>query len=261
MEAFLNIVNKTYVINMDKDVDRLRKFDVMMKKSNWEYTRFPAVNMNDNKSSVQKLKKKYIKDGYPLDMKLSEQGCLLSHVLLWKELVSNDSLDRILIFEDDAITYTDGKTIRNFIVDFYNNTPEIPDVLYLGKCLDQCYSYEHIWGNVYKSQGPLCTHAYIINKDYAQYLLQFFNHRSAIDMFLSKSKGSLMVFHPSIYQQDIMNGESNLRSKVETFKITHECLSPTHTYPSINTWNLYLTILGIISVVIVGCFIYYLYTR
>src|SRR5690606_36608208 len=104
----------------------------------------------------------------------SEIGCMLSHVSLWDKVASNPELKRIAIFEDDARTHLTGNTLDDLLKDFYlyiedNNIPE-PDLLYLGKCLDNCINYEKIWENIYVSTRPLCLHSYIITKNGAQKL-------------------------------------------------------------------------------------------
>lgn len=221
----------------------------------WKYIRMPAINgkdlhngittvyrkseesleLSNHKGTLQpegitKLKEKYVKDANWLSP--GEIGCLLSHVYLW-ELVANDpNLNRIIVFEDDARTHTDVTTIQDLICEFYTylrqNGVEEPDMLYLGKALDECTRYEQVWKNVYKSYHPLCLHAYLITKKGAQKLLSRAPYDAPIDMVpiyaISEKSLDVMTFHPSLYFQDIINNVSSLRDLGKALNITTECL-------------------------------------
>jgi GR25 family glycosyltransferase involved in LPS biosynthesis len=108
-----NIVDKIYVINLDKDKDRLYNFDRMMKINKWSYERFPAVYGKNLTPEQKILKQKYV--NFPLEINPSEIGCLLSHVSLWEKVAYDPEINKILIFEDDACTQLDGSTIVRHI--------------------------------------------------------------------------------------------------------------------------------------------------
>lgn len=271
MEANNTFIDATYVINMDVDTDRLHEFHSMMTHSNWSYIRHPAINGKQLLSSTivhtQKVCTKEL-ELYNLYVKrltwlsASEIGCLLSHVSLWEKVATDPNLQRILIFEDDARTHTDGATIRKLIQDFYhyldqNNIPE-PDMLYLGKSLDYCMNYERVWGNIYKSTHPLCLHAYIITKNGAEKLLGMAPYAEAIDMIPIKAIEEkiidVMAFHPSLYFQDIfglpiggqvsdLGTNSNLRKLRSAMNNTTECIVPQQ-HVTGDTWH-YIIIISI----------------
>lgn len=254
------IIDETYIINMDKETNRLQTFDAMMTSEydpniSWKYIRMPAINGKDVRNNITKtyrtdetelnltnhlttlsspdpqlLKEKYIK--LANRMSPGELGCLLSHVFLWERIATDPSLNRIAIFEDDARTHTDIITVNKLIFDLYehlriNGMPE-PDMLYLGKALDSCMTYERVWKNVYKSYHPLCLHAYIITKTGAQKLLQYAPYDEVADIvpikLISKRILQVMSFHPSIYFQDVINNVSSLRQLGTALNITTECL-------------------------------------
>ena len=240
-----SILDSTYVINMEFDQVRLEEFDSMMAACNWNYFRYEAVNGKRLISSwanitdtdeyetlrtQQFMKKRYVSETTWLSP--SEIGCLLSHITLWENLVNDPSKNRIAIFEDDARTHVDGNTVRRLLSDFYtylssNDIPE-PDMLYLGKALDDCMSYEKVWGNIYKSLHPVCLHAYIITKRGAQILLNMAPYNVPIDMVpiraIENKRLNVMVFHPSIFFQDVFNIPSNLRQLNGAINHTTECL-------------------------------------
>jgi GR25 family glycosyltransferase involved in LPS biosynthesis len=265
------ILDGTYVINMDADTRRLEEFDIMMSSCNWNYSRFPAINgkklmsswsnITDAKEREQltiqlALKQKYVS---PITwLSASEIGCLLSHVSLWEQLVNNPNMNRIAIFEDDARTHLDGITIHKLLNDFYtylssNNISE-PDMLYLGKALDDCMNYEKVWGNIYKSTHPLCLHAYIITKQGAQKLITQAPYSLAIDMIpiktIEKRILTAMAFHPSLYFQDIFNNTSNLRELKGAINNTTECLV-SQQHIAGDTWHYtFIIVIGLIAAII-----------
>ena len=274
-----SILDGTYVINMDSDAGRLVDFNSMMTSCNWNYERFRGINgkkvISDGNYSyditsekniieaerlqtLRAMKDKYVR--YVTWLSASEIGCLLSHVSLWEEVANNPSKHRIAIFEDDARTHVDGNTIRQLLSDFYshlkdNNISE-PDMLYLGKALDDCMSYQKVWGNVYTSTHPLCLHAYIITKNGAQKLLNMAPYSLAIDMIPIRAIGqgiiNVMAFHPSIYFQDVFNNMSNLRQLKYAINHTTECLV-SQQHVSGDTWYfIFIIAVGFIAVIILS---------
>lgn len=262
MESLLDSI---IVINMDKDTQRLQEFNFMMTTSGWSYSRKSAVNgkkllssQNDIELEDQNLlMKKYIaRDAW---LTPSEIGCALSHISLWEDLANDPSKNRILIFEDDARTHLDGNTILRLLTEFYtylnDNNIQEPDMLYLGKALDDCYNYKKVWGDVYISGHPLCLHAYIITKTGAKRLLELAPFFSPIDMIpiqaIKKKVIQVMTFHPSIYFQDIFSGESNQRNLKATLNVTSECLFSQQQPLAPDTW-IYMTIviIGLLAIII-----------
>ena len=275
-----DIVDSTYVINMDSDTVRLQQFDAMMAASNWRYTRHSAINgkkllssWNDVTDPVEynqlkeqlSLKKKYVHAMTRLSP--GEIGCLLSHVTLLEKVAYDPDKNRIAIFEDDARTHVDGDTIYRLLKNFYcylseNNIPE-PDMLYLGKAVDDCMSYEKVWNNVYTSRHPLCLHAYIITKQGARKLLNRSPFIRPIDIIPIKAieQGILnvMTFHPSIYFQDIFNNTSNLRKITAAINHTTECLV-FQQYITEDTWQYTVVIIvGVIAAIFL--FLLFMWTQ
>lgn len=225
MESY---INKVYVINMDKDVERIKDFDIMMKEINCNYERFSAVNGKELGQYLEK-KEQYIKSL----TSPGEIGCMLSHILLWEKVLDNN-YKRVIIFEDDARSYLSKDKLQEKLIKFYqhieSNNIEEPDLLYLGKCLDKtCYNYEQVIDNVYKNSIPLCTHAYIINSNGAKKLLSLDKFSNALDMMIIDNidKGVLttMTFHPSLFYQDVIGNKSNLREFSNALNNTQECKS------------------------------------
>lgn len=261
-----SILDETYLINLDSDLKRLECFNSFMVKSNWKYKRFSAINgkklinlYNTDDEMLKRhlaLKRKYIATLSWLTN--SEIGCMLSHVSLWEEIANRAELNRVAIFEDDARTHIEASTLHKLLSEFYehireNEIPE-PDILYLGKALDDCMSYEKVWGDVYRSRHPICLHAYIITKKGAKKLLERVPYRLPIDIIVLNAIKArvldVMVFHPSLYFQDVVDGVSNLRSRHLAINNTAECLMM-HQHIDEDVWLFILFIvLGLIAAII-----------
>ena len=270
------ILDGTYLINLDSDVQRLQEFNRIMTIGEWKYERFAAVNGKkllgswdnivgeeeyNNMRTLLALRNKYVSKFHFLSK--SEIGCLLSHVILWEKVATTPGLNRIAIFEDDARTHIECSTMYQLLSDFYAHLTQYnikePDMLYLGKALDDCMNYEKVWGNVYKSKHPLCLHAYIMTKKGAQKLLKLAPYNLAIDMVPIRATEAgiieIMAFHPSIYFQDVFGNASNLRKISGAINHTSECLV-TMQHVASNTWQ-YSIIIGIGIIATIALFIMY----
>lgn len=121
--SFINrVCDKVFVINLDKDKERLQSFDEQMKKNHIAYERYEAV-----------LGSKVLRDE-----RLSEycntfctdgmKGCALSHRSVW-ELMIEKGYENVIIFEDDSIvSETFDRDFRNV----WNFLPKDYDIVYLG---------------------------------------------------------------------------------------------------------------------------------
>ena len=221
MERFDGI----FVINMDKDNERLTSFLKALKK--WNPTRFPAVITSNLTPSQKLLKNEYISK-LSL-MSKNEIGCFLSHLSVWKILNESD-MNRIIIFEDDARTMIPLKKVEKLISRLYEhlskNNLEEPDILFLGKAMDNCSKYKKIIDDVYENFSPVGAHAYIINKTGVKKLLSHKLNLFPTDTTMTHYKENLnlkfMTFHPSLFFQDNMTFASNLRNNA-SYNLYNEC--------------------------------------
>lgn len=248
-----DIFDATYVINMDKDVRRLDEFKEMMDSSSWKFTRYAA---SDGKKLSPEEWKEYVKR----DAWLSENevGCLVSHVSLWKDILENTTHERVAIFEDDARTHVEGSTVKKLLKDLYSHLEEKgrrePDLLYLGKALDDCMKYVRVHGNVFESVHPLCLHAYVITRRGIKKLLSHLPFSQAIDLvpirLRKKAKLSLFAFHPSLYFQDIFGNASNSRSLASGMNATTECLVSHQHVPTDTMSYVCVLLVGIVAAIL-----------
>ena len=121
--AFVNrVCDKVYVINLEKDKERLQSIDKQMKKNNVQYERFNAILgskvLNDDRFTD--LCKNICTDG--------AKGCALSHHSIWEDALKNN-YQNILICEDDAmIPDTFDRDFQNI----WYHVPDDYDILYFG---------------------------------------------------------------------------------------------------------------------------------
>ena len=158
---------KAFVINMDKDTERLNKITNRCKEINIEFERFKGIDSNDfviYNEYISEFAKKYCSD--------SIIGCGLSHILLWKKIV-DENIDQSLILEDDAIFKENFNDNLKKGLDDLNNTDW--NILYLTETYihnKNLYKEKLEDKLVYKSLFINTTSGYIITNKGAKELLK-----------------------------------------------------------------------------------------
>ena len=121
--SYINtLVDKVYVINLDKDVERLRTIDTALRKQGILYERLSATlgKKVSNDHRLTQLCNSFCTDGI--------KGCAISHHRIWEDALKN-GYSRVLVFEDDAIIPDDfDKKVREVM----DTVPESYDVIFLG---------------------------------------------------------------------------------------------------------------------------------
>jgi len=121
--SYINtLVDKVYVINLDKDVERLRTVDSALRKQGILYER---VSATVGKKVANDLRLTHLCNAFCTD---GIKGCALSHHRIWEDALRN-GYSRILVFEDDALIPDDfDKKVREIM----GKLPESYDILFLG---------------------------------------------------------------------------------------------------------------------------------
>jgi len=215
----MEYIDNVYVINLDKDKDRLDLMQQQIPKLGRQFTRISAVN-------GKLLSKKEISDKTTsmcnLFCTLSMIGCFLSHQKVWQKIIDNND-NYAIVMEDDC------ELIDSFQDDLKNLLNEIiplePDLIYLG-CFGACdydkskYSpFSHIVNFLYNphnnqnnntkenTQGkyyytpdaPTGTHCYMISNKCARYLLENLNKiNDHVDLSMIKHLPKLKAFASKI---------------------------------------------------------------
>ena len=91
-----------FVINLDRDIERLQDISSALTRLGVPYERIPAINAKDRMTLIRRVIRRDF-DFAPANrpMKAGEIGCYLSHVAALKRIVRKN-LSMAIIFEDDA---------------------------------------------------------------------------------------------------------------------------------------------------------------
>ena len=152
-----NYVDNVYLINMDKDTDRLKKVTKECDKVNIKFERFSGIKVSD---LSQNILDKYV----PIEIQTYGTdgmiGCGLSHLFVWQDAIKKN-YKNILVLEDD-VYFTDD--FNEYLDNIMEELPKDYDILYLGYCELLCRkSKDYGFNYLYKPIYPLLTHAMIIS--------------------------------------------------------------------------------------------------
>lgn len=179
-----SFVDKIYCINLDRREDRWRECLGKFKKYDLNVTRVPAV------------------DGSTLSgaycISLPELGCLLSHIMVFEDILKND-YQVSLIFEDDFELLVDWKQKLH---DAFTNLPSDWDMLYLG--CKHVAEPSVIHPTLYRVNGAYTSSAYIIKKQFAEFILPHLKLlRKQIDVYFKEFQvsGHMYAVKPCISWQ------------------------------------------------------------
>lgn len=230
-------IDKIFVINLDHNVDRLHNFGLLMSTLGYKFERYKAVN-------GQKYKPTHLSSG--------EYGCFLSHKNLWKRIAKDPAIDKAIIFEDDVELSAKLENAKHakLLIEHYINQYSY-DMFYLGKCLDRCDLHVAQGSGVVRTFKPLCAHAYVLTKEGAKKLIEYYREdmkkcvegkesckekkevgpRYPADVYLQlciEDKDMLVyAAQPSIFVQNTVCYNSNMRSKLGSLILnTKECGVP-----------------------------------
>jgi GR25 family glycosyltransferase involved in LPS biosynthesis len=131
-------------------------------------------------------------------------GCYLSHILLWKKMIS-ENWSSILIFEDDVELYNN---FSSKIDNIFSNMPEDTDFLFLGTCKNLVPKpYNEMFNKVAGSFYGL--HGYVITNNAAKKLMKY--------------------LFPIEVQIDWMISFQNIYNKLNLYSVTPEiCKQKSH---------------------------------
>ena len=244
--------NGYFVINRDNAEDRLKNTQRLLRKLDITPVRFRAVEGSEVSMEV----KKHFKD-----LRDGEVGCFLSHLSLYSIISKHpDPNQYTIIFEDDIITSMSHPKDMEYAYSQIKKAKEYGsiDIVYLGKCCENCFQMEHIVENVYKAVNPNCLHAYAIRNGFARKLFHDIISNSdkpindAIDKVILNHTDKMVTFHPSLFFQDILRYRSDSRDKPNMIYSYQECINgSSNNRSNISRGYMLLMVIVIISVVIV----------
>jgi len=209
----MNTIDKIFIINLDKDIERLEKSYEQLNFYNIKnYERYPAIYGNNlNKDELNY----YSTDIGKIIASKSMIGCGISHINIWKNIIK-EKINKCLILEDDFIL------CDNFINKFdiiMNNAPLEYDIIFLTNNIIHNKNLKLYDINKYFYKQALIsqTVGYIITLNGANKLLNYINKVSYhIDfelciLSLLYNFNIISVKEPLIYQTFATSNNTNDR--------------------------------------------------
>ena len=209
LENYINENNlDIYVISL-KTPDRLENIKKQSEKIHKNINIFDATR-GDKLDIDDLIKKGIVSDIYKDSdiVKKREIGCYMSHIMLYNKIKELEHPGYTLILEDDFVVKSDNLMDEiNIIIDKLKNMNKDFDMLYLGN-FRSVYG-EHIIDNVYyndKTQQLLCTHAYIVNNNSINKVINLTNKINkpidhVLDELSKTNQLTIMVLYPTIIDQ------------------------------------------------------------
>ena len=234
--SFLNsIVDKVYVINLEKDINKLKSVTKEFEEQHIVFERFNAIDGNnvDDDARITKFCNKFCYDGL--------KGCALSHRTIWEKALEN-RYEHIAVFEDDVLFNKDFNT--NLQLNYYN-IPNDFDILYLGaafNCGDTSFYNkinEKVHGivntkindHILKVNGCGGFYGYIISKKCIEKILNekiSFHIDTNLTSYIKKYNLKAYAFHPVLVETNVNNSNLSfkfpvlLNSVLSTIQITNQ---------------------------------------
>lgn len=158
---------QTYLINLDKDKDRLVAADAQLKRLGVEYERFPAVYAKELPKEYIESKVNYFRFRCCVGrgIWIGEIGCCLSHYSLYQQMIDKD-VPYICVLEDDVILSDRFLNTLERVEKWIN--PLASQVVLLSNYTNEKASGEEIR----MVKKGYCTDAYVITKLAAEALLK-----------------------------------------------------------------------------------------
>ena len=158
---------KVFLINLDKEAERLKFVDNQMQKAGIAYERFPAVygkflSAEDKNSSVNAFR---CWCAYGQMLRDGEIGCGLSHYGIYRKMIT-ENLDAVCVLEDDVILEEKFKEQLEYA--FENIDKSKPQVFLLSNHTREVSEIREIR----KARADMFAEGYVITRPAAELLLK-----------------------------------------------------------------------------------------
>lgn len=217
---------KSYLINLDKDSERLSFVQSNFKKINIELERIPAV---DGRTFSEQDYQAFLKDR-PRNNKSwmrGQMGCFLSHYTAWQKIAQGDQRF-YAVFEDDIHISDD---LKNILADD-SWIPDNVDIIRLETStnrvrLTSAPILTHANRKAYGVKSTSwCTGGYIISRKTAEQLVNLpalYHQPSDVILYhfddsIIAKKLNILQFHPALCTQDkhLVSGTVKFSSNIES---------------------------------------------
>jgi GR25 family glycosyltransferase involved in LPS biosynthesis len=181
---------KIYVINMDKDKDRLKSITSTLKSNNFNFERIKAINGRELSDEEVKKNTTWMCSKFCTPGQI---GCFMSHLKTWKK-IANSKDNGAIIMEDDVILLESFRKKIHEHIKYYNSNPDIDILLF--HCIAACdyrqkydfisnihvlfqgkKPYKVLNKEIFIPDRPGSAACYYISKEVAKKLVKLFNNK------------------------------------------------------------------------------------
>lgn len=158
---------KTFLINLDKDTERLISADMQLRRMGVNYERFSAIYAKNMPKNELDSKVNYFRFRCCVgrSTRIGEIGCALSHNTLYQRIIT-DNLPYVCVLEDDVVLSDD-------FVDAVNRVERVIDVEKPQVFLLSNYTNENeSISEIKRVKNGYCTDGYIITRVAAKAILK-----------------------------------------------------------------------------------------
>ena len=218
---------KCFIINLERRKDRFQKISKHLKKNNFNFVRFNAIDAKNESDTI--LNKNISQNGPLGEISKGDLACFQSHYLLWKH-ISNNEKKPTLILEDDAF-------ISNLGFKILKDTNWIPSDAKIIKCekfgnkrhrvllspIISSFDNFNLHFLLSKHSG---TGGYILTPEGADFLVKnSYNVNVSVDHFLFNPNNSKIFqklkplqIYPAICEQTDSSSDIHLHRKGFSYK-------------------------------------------
>lgn len=161
-----DIFDKVYVITIDKRLEYIKYIMSIMKIN-------PIIFKGVDKNNLDKdhlIKNKIVSPNFFKNGNKGKIACHLSHIEVLKKFLKTKA-ENCLIFEDDIMMPENISHIKEYMENTMKVVPTNWDVIYFGRCWDNCKDAIIINQYLMKSQ-PVCRHAYAVSRKGAKIIIE-----------------------------------------------------------------------------------------
>ncbi|WDE99161.1 glycosyltransferase family 25 protein [Lentisphaera profundi] len=166
---------KTYVLSMEKEIERRASLVCSLKDLGVDYELFDAVDgkqIGEDHPEYHLVNDSSRPDLYKRILNAGEKGCFISHYRLWKKLIDSDD-EWMCVLESDAQPMSSFKQVLKSLSESGQNTEYV--MLNYSKCWPSHFGRHELVDNYnlvrFANKRTYFTSAYLLRRSGAQKLL------------------------------------------------------------------------------------------